>query len=144
MASTQAICTSFLKELGQALHDFTVTTGHVFKIALYSSSAAMSSATTVYSATNEVSGTGYSAGGAALTNITPVSSGTTVIFDFADASWAASTITARYALIYNTTSTNRAVCVLDFGSNKTSSTSTFTVVFPAAAADSAIIRLSSG
>jgi hypothetical protein len=143
MASTQAICTSFLKELGQALHDFTTTTGHTFKIALYSSTAALSSATTVYSSTNEVSGTGYVAGGTTIASVTPTSSGTTVIFDFADASWAGSTITARYALIYNSTATNRAVCVLDFGSDKTSSASTFTVTMPAATADSAIIRLSS-
>ena len=141
MAISQAICTSWLLELLRGVHDFR-TTGDSFKIALYSSSANLSSATTAYTATGEVSGTGYTAGGATLTNVNPTSSGTTAYLDFADATWAASTITARGALIYNDTEAgDPAVCVLDFGSDKSSSASTFSIIFPAAAADSAIIRI---
>jgi hypothetical protein len=140
-AITQALCTSFKQELMQALHDFTASTGNVFKIALYTSAATLGAATTAYSSTNEVSGTGYTAGGAALTNVTPTTSGTTAYTDFADVSWASSTITARGALIYNSTNANRAVCVLDFGADKSSSNGTFTVVFPTPDATNAIIRI---
>ena len=141
MAISQSLCTSFLVELFRGVHDFR-TTGDSFKLALYSSSASLSSATTAYTSSNEVTGTNYTAGGATLTNVNPTSSGTTAYIDFADASWAASTITARGALIYNDTEAgDPAVCVLDFGSDKSSSASAFTVVFPAAAADSAIIRI---
>lgn len=104
----------------------------------------MSAATTAYSATNEVSGTGYVAGGNTLTNVNPTSSGTTAYIDFADSSWAGSTITARGALIYNDTEAgDPAVAVFDFGSDKSSSASAFTIVFPSAAADSAVIRVGS-
>lgn len=141
MAITQAICTSFKQELLVGTHNFTNTTGDVFKIALYTSSATLGASTTAYSATNEVSGAGYSAGGATLTNVTPTTSGTTAFTDFADVTWSSSTITARGALIYNSTDSNRAVCVLDFGSDVSSSSGDFTISFPAADASNAIIRL---
>jgi hypothetical protein len=135
------MCTSFKKEILEALHDFTNSTGDLFKIALYTSSATLGAATTVYAVTNEVSGTGYTAGGANLTNVTPSSSGTTAFTDFSDVTFAGSTITARGALIYNSSASDRAVCVLDFGSDKSSSAGDFTIVFPAATAADAIIRI---
>lgn len=141
MAISQAMCTSFKKEILEALHDFTNSTGDLFKIALYTSSATLGAATTVYAVTNEVSGTGYTAGGANLTNVTPSSSGTTAFTDFSDVTFAGSTITARGALIYNSSASDRAVCVLDFGSDKSSSAGDFTIVFPAATAADAIIRI---
>lgn len=141
MAITQAMCTSFKVELLQGVHNFTNTTGDVFKIALYTSSASLDSTTTVYTTTNEVSGTGYTAGGNTLTNVTPTSSGTTAFTDFADTTWSTATITARGALIYNSTESNKAVAVLDFGSDKTSTAGNFTIVFPTADASNAIIRI---
>jgi hypothetical protein len=141
MAITQAMCTSFKVELLQGVHNFTATTGDIFKIALYTSSATLDATTTAYSATNEVSGTGYTAGGNTLTNVTPTSSGTTAFTDFADTTWSNSTITARGALIYNSTDSDKAVCVLDFGTDKTSTSGSFTIVFPAATASDAIIRI---
>lgn len=140
MAITQATCTSAKVELLKGLHDFSVSGGDVFKLALYTSAATLSAATTAYSATNEVAGTAYVAGGATLTNIEPVSSGTTAWVDFADAVWSASTITARGGLIYNSTNGNRAVAVLDFGVDKTTSGSDFTVSFPTPDANNAILR----
>lgn len=141
MAITQAICNTFKSELMQALHNFTLSTGHVFKIALFSSAASLSEATTAYAATNEVTGTNYSAGGNTLTNVTPALIGNTAVTDFADSTWATSTITARGALIYNSTSSNRAVATLDFGSDKISSAGDFTVIFPAVLSTTAIIRI---
>jgi hypothetical protein len=141
MAITQAMATSFKQEILVKGHDFTVTTGDSFKIALYTSSATLSAATTAYSATNEASGTGYTAAGAALTNVTPTNSGTTALTDFADVTWSGSTITARGALIHNTSNSNKAVVVLDFGADKSSTAGDFTVVFPAADASNAIIRI---
>lgn len=141
MAITQAVATSFKQELMVGTHNFTLTTGNVFKIALYTSSATLSAATTAYSATNEVSGTGYSAAGNTLTNVTPTTSGTTAFTDFADTTWSTSTITARGALIYNSSASNKAVVVLDFGSDKSSSAGDFTIVFPTADATNAIIRV---
>lgn len=144
MAITQAICTSFKQQLLEAAHDFR-SSGDMFNIALYTSSASLDATTTAYSATNEASGTGYSAGGAALTNVNPTTSSTTAYTDFADVTWSSSTITARGALIYNTgpthTYTNPAVAVLDFGSDKSSSSGDFTVSFPTADASNAILRL---
>lgn len=141
MAITQALCTSFKQELMEGVHDFT---SHTFKIALYTSSATLSAATTAYSATNEVSGTGYTAGGETLT-VTggAVSvSGTTAYIDFSDVTWTSATITARGALIYNDTAVgNPAVAVLDFGSDKTSTSGDFTVQFPTADASNAIVRI---
>lgn len=141
MAITQALCTSFKQELLEALHDFNLSAGSTFKIALFTSSATLDASTTAYSATNEASGTGYSAGGNTLTNVDPTTSGTTAFTDFADSTWSSSTITARGALIYNTSASNAAVCVLDFGSDKSSSSGDFTVQFPTADASNAIIRI---
>ena len=142
MAITQAMCTSFKQELLVGTHDFTTTTGSSFKIALYTSSATLGAATTAYSATNEVSGTGYSAGGNTLTNVTPTVSGTTGLTDFADTTWSTATITARGAVIYNDTAAgDPAVVVLDFGADKTSTAGDFTVQFPTADASNAIIRI---
>lgn len=141
MAITQAMCTSFKGEVMTATHNFTASTGNVFKIALYTSTATMSAATTAYSATNEVAGTAYVAGGGSLVNVTPTTSGTTGFTDFSDFTWSTATITARGALIYNSTNANRAVCVLDFGADKISTAGDFTVVFPSATAADAIIRI---
>jgi len=142
MAITQAVCTSFKQEILVEGHDFTATTGDTFKIALYSSSATLSASTTAYSATNEVSNSGtYTAGGGSLTAVTPTTSGTTALCDFSDISFTSATITARGALIYNSSASNKAVVVLDFGGDKTSTSGTFTMQFPAADASNAILRL---
>jgi hypothetical protein len=142
MAITQALCTSFKVEILQGIHDFTASTGDAFKLALYSSSATLDATTTAYSSSNEVADSGtYAAGGGTLTNITPTSSGTTAFTDFADLSFTSATITARGALIYNSTDSNRAVAVLDFGGDKISTTGTFTIQFPVADASNAIIRI---
>ena len=141
MAITQAMCTSFKAQLLTGTHDFTNGTGDTFKIALFTSSATLDAATTAYSVTNEVSGTGYTAGGNTLTNVTPTTSGTTAFTDFADTTWSSATITARGALIYNSTEADAAVVVLDFGSDKTSTAGDFTIQFPTADASDAIIRI---
>jgi hypothetical protein len=136
------MCTSFKKELMEAKHNFLLSGGDTFKIALYTSSATLSAATTAYSATNEVSGTNYSAAGNTLTRIDPTSSGTTAFTDFADTTWASSTITARGAVIYNdTASGDPSVIVLNFGADKSSSAGDFTITFPTADASDAIIRI---
>lgn len=148
MAITQAMATSFKVDLLNGVHAFgtTVTRGSTnadtFYIALYTSSATLNSTTTAYSATNEVSGTGYSAGGNSLTvSQTPTSTSTTAWLDFADSTWASSTITANGALIYNSTNSNKAVAVLAFGGDKTSTNGDFTIVFPTADSSNAIIRI---
>lgn len=141
MAITTAMCTSFKKEVLEALHDFNITAGSVFKIALYTSAATLDASTTVYSTTNEVVGTGYTAGGNTLTNINPVTSGTTGFADFADTTWTSATITAAGALIYNSSQSNKAVAVLSFGGDKTSTNGDFVVQFPVADASNAIIRI---
>lgn len=136
------LCTSFKSELLTATHNFAASGGNTFKIALYDNSASFTAATTAYTATNEVSGTNYTATGNTLTNVDPTTSGTTAYTDFADSTWASSTITARGALIYNdTASGDPAVCVLDFTEDKSSSSGDFTVVFPTADASNAIIRI---
>jgi hypothetical protein len=142
------MCTSFKKELLYGVHDFDLANGDTFKIALYDNNASFTAATTAYTATDEVSGTGYSAGGGALTNVDPTSSGTTALTDFQDETFSNATITARGALIYNTTPnttslsvTNPSVVVLDFGADKTSTAGDFTIVFPTADASNAIIRI---
>lgn len=134
------LCTSFKKELLEGLHDFNVG-ANTYKLALYDNNASFTAATTVYTATNEISGTGYSAGGGTLTNIDPTTSGTTAFIDFADLTFSTATITARGALIYNSTNGNRTVCVLDFGADKTSTAGDFTIVFPTADASNAIVRI---
>ena len=142
MAITQAMCTSFKKELMTGTHDFTTSTGNTFKLALYTSSATLGATTTAYSATNEASGTGYSAGGGTLTNVTPTTSGTTALTDFADLTFSSATITANGALIYNDTAAgDPAVVVLAFGGDKTSTAGDFTIQFPTADASNAIIRI---
>ena len=136
------MCTSFKKEILEAVHNFKNSGGDTFKIALYTNSASFDASTTAYTATNEVSGTGYSAGGNTLTRVDPTTSGTTAFTDFADTTWSSSTITARGAMIYNdSASGNPAVVILDFGSDKTSTNGDFTVVFPTADASNAIIRI---
>jgi hypothetical protein len=142
MAIQQSLTTSFKVELLTATHNFTASTGDTFKIALYTSSATLGASTTAYTTSNEVPSTGnYSAGGNTLTNITPTSSGTTAFTDFADTTWSNATITARGALIYNSSKSDKAVAVLDFGSDKSSTAGDFTIVFPAATASDAIIRI---
>ena len=137
------MCTSFKSELMTATHNFTNSTGNTFKLALYTNSASFTAATTAYTATNEVSASGsYSAGGGALTNVTPTTSGTTGFTDFADITFTSATITARGALIYNdTASGDPTVVVLDFGADKTSTSGDFQVVFLTADASNAIIRI---
>lgn len=136
MALTQGQTTSFKVEKLRAIHNFD-TGGDVFKLALYLSSATLGPDTTVYTAAGEITGTGYAAGGATLTNITPVASGTVGVTSFETVGWTGA-LTARGGLIYNSSKANRAVCVLDFGSDKTSST-TFVVQFPTPTGTAAII-----
>ena len=135
------MCTSFKKELLEGLHDFNASGGNVYKLALYDNTATLDASTTVYTTTGEISGTGYTAGGGTLTNVDPTSSGTTGFCDFDDLTFSTATITARGALIYNSTNGDRAVVVLDFGSDKTSTAGDFTIVFPTADASNAIIRI---
>jgi hypothetical protein len=144
MAISQALCTSFKVALLNGEMDFSSDTSLTFKVALYTSSATLDATTTAYSATNEVSGTGYTAGGNAITISTnPTSSGTTAYLDFSDTTWSSASITARGALIYNANgTTNPAVAVLDFGADKTSTAGDFTIVWPTADASNAIIRIS--
>ena len=141
MAISQAVCSSFKSELLQGLHNFTNSSGNTFKLALYTSSASLGDTTTAYSTTNEVSGTNYTAGGGALTNVTPSVTGTTAITDFSDLTFSNATITANGALIYNDTNADRAVVVLAFGADKTSTEGDFTIAFPTADASNAIIRI---
>ena len=143
MAISQAMCTSFKVELLDGVHNFD-TGGDTFKIALYTSAATLGASTTAYTTSDEVSssGTNYSAGGNTLTvSQVPTSTGTTAFLDFADTTWSAATITARGALIYNSSKSNKAVAVLDFGSDKTSTSGDFTLIFPTADASNAIIRI---
>jgi hypothetical protein len=140
------MATSFKQQLLEAVHDFRLTGGDTFKLALYTNSASFTAATTAYTSSNEVSASGsYSAGGGDLTRINPTTSGTTAFTDFADLTFTSATITARGALIYNSTPThtytNPAVVVLDFGSDKTSTAGDFQIVFPTADASNAIIRI---
>jgi hypothetical protein len=147
MAITQAMCTSFKVELMTALHDFTTGTGNAFNIALFRATASIvgtfGAGTTNYSdmGADEASGTNYSAGGQALTNVTPTSSGTTAFTDFADEVFTNVTITTSGALIYNDTNGNRSVAVFNFGSDKTATAGDLTIIFPTADASNAIIRL---
>tara|TARA_R110000824_G_scaffold399359_1_gene604747 strand:+ start:458 stop:877 length:420 start_codon:yes stop_codon:yes gene_type:complete len=138
MAITQALCTSYKAELLNKEHDMNTNT---FKIALYTSSATLSAATTAYSGTNEITGTNYTGGGATLSGGTIATSGTTVFVDFTDPTWSSATFTARGALIYNSSVSNKAVCVLDFGGDFSVASGTFAIVFPAADASNALIRL---
>lgn len=142
MAISQAMCTSFKQALLDGEMDFSSDTSQVFKIALYTSSATLGAATTAYSTSNEVTGSGYTAGGNTLTVVAPTTSGTTAFLDFNDTTWTTATITARGALIYHADgSGDPAVAVLDFGSDKTSTAGDFTIQFPTADASNAIIRI---
>ena len=145
MAITSAICNSFKTEILKAVHNFTASTGNTFNIALYTSSATLGAGTTAYSTSTEItntSGSAYSAKGKALTSVTPVLDSTTAVCDFADISWTSASFTANGCLIFNDTATgDPAVCAVAFGGDKTVSSGTFTVQFPAAAATTAIVRI---
>ena len=145
MAITSAICNSFKVEILTAIHDFTASSGDTFNLALYTSSATINKSTTAYSATNEISntsGSAYSAKGNALTSVTPVLDSDTAVCDFSNTSWTSASFTARGCLIFNDShSSDASVCAIDFGGDKTVTSGTFTVEFPAAAASTAIIQI---
>ena len=145
MAITSAVCNSFKVEVLKAEHNFTASSGNTFNLALYTSSATLNKSTTAYSSSNEISntsGSAYSAKGKALTSVTPVLSTDTAVCDFADVSWTSASFTANGCLIFNDTATgDPAVCAVAFGGDKTVSSGTFTVQFPAAAATTAIVRI---
>mgnify|MGYP003147569012 FL=1 len=140
MAITSAICNSFKQEVLVEGHNLTNGADSI-KLALYTSSATLGAGTTVYVTTGQSSGTNYSAGGQALTNVTPALSGSTAVCDFADEVFSTVTVTARGCLLYNSTNSNKALCAVDFGGDKTATAGDFTVVFPSATATGAIIRL---
>lgn len=141
MAITTSFATSAKQELLEGVHNFKNSGGDTFKAALYTSSATLGASTTAYSSTNEVSGTGYTAGGNTLTRVDPTTSGTTAFTDFADTSWTTATITARGVGIYNSTDSNKWISAHDFGGDVSATAGTFTVVFPTADASNAILRL---
>ena len=142
MAISSTLTTSFKKELLEAKHNFLASGGNSFKLALYTSSATLGATTTAFTTTGQASGTNYTSGGAALTNINPTSSGTTAFTDFADLTFGTATVTARGCMIYNdTASGDPSVATIDFGGDKTSTAGDFTIVFPAAASGTAIIRI---
>ena len=143
MAITQAVANSFKQQVLQGQHNFTLTTGNVFKLALYTSAATLDSSTTIYTSSSEVANTGqYTTGGGTLVNITPFVSSGVACVDFNDLSFTGVTLTARGALIYNTSNTNAAVCVLDFTTDKTATSGTFTIQFPANTTTAALLRIS--
>jgi hypothetical protein len=143
MAITQAVANSFKQQVLFGSHNFTLTTGNVFKLSLYTSTATLDSSTTVYTSTNEVANTGqYVTGGGTLVNVTPLVSSGVAFTNFNDLSFTGVTLTARGALIYNTSNTNAAVCVLDFTSDKTATAGTFTIQFPANTTSAALLRIS--
>ncbi|MDA9266562.1 hypothetical protein N9P69_01045 [Gammaproteobacteria bacterium] len=141
MAITSTLTTSFKVELLTGTHNFTNSSGNSFKLALYTSSATLGATTTAFTTTGQASGTNYSSGGSALTNVTPSATGTTAVTDFADLTFGTATITARGCMIYNDTNSDKSVATIDFGGDKTSTAGDFTVVFPAKAAGTAIIRI---
>ena len=142
MAITSAICNSFKTEILTGTHNFTASSGDTFNLALYTSSASLGASTTAYTTSNEVSGSGYTAKGNALTSVTPTLDSSTAVFDFADTSFTSASFTARGCLIFNDSATgDPAVCVIDFGSDKTVTSGTFTIQFPTADASNAIIRI---
>ena len=141
MAITSTLTTSLKTELLTGTHNFTSSSGDTFKLALYTSSATLGATTTEFTTINEASGTNYTSGGGTLTNVTPTNSGTTAFTDFADLTFGTATITARGCMIYNSTDSNKSVATIDFGGDKTSTAGDFTIVFPAAAASTAIIRI---
>jgi hypothetical protein len=137
---SQVVCNSFKVELFRAIHDFTASTGDTFKVALYTSASTIGAATTIYTATNEAVGTGYTAGGAALASVTPTLNGNTCVVDFADVTISTVTLTYRRALIYNSTKANRAVAVFDFGSDRVISGGNLIIQMPLPDPSSAILR----
>ena len=142
MAITSAICNSFKTEILTGVHNFTASSGDTFNLALYTSSASLGASTTAYTTSNEVSGTGYTAKGNALTSVTPALDSSTAVCDFADTSFTSASFTARGCLIFNdSASGDPAVCAIDFGADKTVTSGTFTIQFPAADASNAIIRI---
>ena len=141
MAITQTMCTSFKKALLDGEMDFSSNTSQTFKIALFTSAATLNADTTAYTSSDEVVGTGYTAGGNTLTVVAPATSETTAFLDFSDTTWSSATITARGALIYQSGGSNPAVAVLDFGSDKSTVADSFTVQFPTADASTAIVRI---
>ena len=142
MAITSAICNSFKTEILKGVHNFTASSGDTFNLALYTSSATLSKSTTAYTTSEEVAnGSGYTTKGNALTSVTPVLDGSTAVCDFADISFTSASFTANGCLIYNDTQSDKAVCVVAFGGDKTVSSGTFTIQFPAAAASTAIVRI---
>ena len=142
MAIYQTMCTSFKAEVAQALHNFTAGTGDVFKLALYVATANLGADTTVYTSTGEASGTNYTAGGIALTNITPLAANGTGYWSFDDATFSNVTLTCAGALIYNSTNGNRAVCVLNFGQTITKTASNLVITFPPMGATDSVLRIS--
>ena len=144
MAISSAICNSFKQEILVGTHNFTASSGNSFKLAMYTSSASLGAGTTAYSTSNEISntsGSAYTAGGKALTSVTPVLDGSTAVCDFADISFTSASFTANGCLIYNDTQSDKACAVVAFGGDKTVSSGTFTIQFPAAAASTAIVRI---
>jgi plastocyanin domain-containing protein len=138
MAISQAMCSSYKEQLLGAVHDMDTD---VFKIALYTSSATLSAATTIYSTSDEVVATGYTAGGNTLSGAAITLSGTTAFVDFSNTTWTTATITARGALIYNSSKSDKSVAVLDFGGDKSSTAGDFTVIMPTPDATNALIRI---
>lgn len=141
MAIVQTMCTSFKAEVAQGLHNFTRTTGDVFYLALYTANATLGADTTVYTTSNEASGTNYTAGGIALTNITPLAANGTGYWSFDDATFSNVTLTCAGALIYNSTNGNRAVCVLNFGQTITKTNSNLVITFPPMGATDSVLRI---
>ena len=141
MAIYQTMCTSFKAEVARALHNFTASTGDVFKITLYVASATIDASTTAYTSAGESSGTNYTAGGVSLTNITPTTSGTTGYWSFDNVTFSNVSLSCAGALIYNSTNQNRAVCVLSFGNTIVKSASDLTITFPAPGATDAVLRI---
>ena len=144
MAISSAVCNSFKQEILVGTHNFTASSGNSFKLAMYTSSASLGASTTAYSTSEEItnaSGSAYTAGGKAIVSVTPVLDGSTAVCDFADISFTSASFTANGCLIYNDTQSDKAVCVVAFGGDKTVSSGTFTIQFPAAAASTAIVRI---
>ena len=141
MAITSAIPTSIKQELLVGTHNFTASSGNSIKLALYTSSATLGASTTAFTTTGQASGTNYTSGGSALTSVTPTTSGTTALCDFADLTFSNATVTARGCMIYNDTNSDKACAGIDFGGDKTSTAGDFTIQFPTADASNAIIRI---
>ena len=144
MAIASAVCNSFKQEILVGTHNFTASSGNAFKLALYTSSASLGAGTTAYSSSNEISntsGSAYSAGGKTIVSVTPALDGSVAVCDFADISFTSASFTANGCLIYNDTNADRAVCAIAFGGDKTVSSGTFTIQFPAADASNAILRI---